>query len=135
KRMFGETNLGRSGLFMLGTASLLLITASFYFYAKMTERIAYDTTATSGRLLVPLIIRSLHDEQLDSRPAMEEFQRRAEKRWSEALSTYKYLILKPNARKLDNQPGPDEIGVLQRFLQNPDHQEESRQLASAESFL
>src|SRR5690242_13635114 len=98
KRLFGETNLGRKCLLMLGTASLVLITLSFFAYAKLTERIAYDATTTSGRLLAPLILRSLHDQGSESRQAMEEFQRLAEKRWAKALSNYTFLIIKPNAR-------------------------------------
>src|SRR5437868_13409107 len=97
KRLLGETSLERKCRFLLGTGSLVLISASFWFYARQTERIAHETTASSGRLLVPTIVDRLHEEGTDSREAMEEFQQLAEERWSKALSTYSHRILKPNA--------------------------------------
>jgi signal transduction histidine kinase len=135
KRLLGETSLERKCHLLLGAGSLLLIVASFLTYSRLTERVAYNATTTSGRLLVPLILRNLHDEELESREAMEEFQHRSEERWSQALSTYKFSLIKPNARKPANRPDPDETGLLERFVQDPDHSEESRQQSSGDNFV
>src|SRR6266550_357813 len=99
KRLLGETNLERKCRFFLWTVSLVLISGSFWFYARQTEDIAYRQTANSGRLLVPLILRTLpgHEDKFKARKAMEEFQQRAEERWSQAFSTYKFRFIKPNA--------------------------------------
>src|SRR5438045_680733 len=97
KRLLGETSLGRKCVWMLGTGSLVLITGSFVGYARLTERIAYNTITTSGRLLIGQILYSEHDKKLESRPALDEFQKRTEQRWPESLAGYKYAFLKPNA--------------------------------------
>src|SRR3954470_4282190 len=127
KRLLGETRLQRKSLLLLGTMSVLLITLSFWLFAHLTERIAYDATANSGRLLIPLILRSRHDAQLESRAAMEEFQQASEDRWSKALSTYSYKFLKPKARNPANRPDPDETALVEGFFRDPDRTEESRQ--------
>jgi signal transduction histidine kinase len=132
KRLLGETNLERKCVLILGTVSVALITGSFLFYARQTEDIAKEQTANSGRLLVPLILRSRHDTGLPARDAMEEFQKRSEERWSKALSTYLYTVLKPNG---PNLPEPDEVGLIEKFLKDPDHNEDTRQLPSGASFL
>jgi signal transduction histidine kinase len=135
KRLLGETSLERKCRFLLGAGSLLLITGSFWTYSRLTEKVAFNATTNSGRLLIPLIVRNLHDEELESRDAMKEFQERSERQWSQALSTYQFQLIKPNARKPANRPDPDEIGVLKRFAQNPELTEESRPQSSGESFL
>src|SRR5687768_13821521 len=126
KRLLGETSLERKCRFLLGTGSLILITASFWFYARQTETIAYTSTANSGRLLMPLILRGLHDEESPRRLAMDEFEQQARMRWSKAISTYTFNILKPNTSKPGQRPDADEIGVLDRFQRDPDYFEESR---------
>src|SRR5437588_5874765 len=107
KRLLGETSLERKCRYLLGTVSLVLIAGSFWFYARQTEAIATNATANGGRLLVPLILRQRHDEKLESREAMDEFQDRSERRWSQALSTYTFKFIKPNARTPANKPDPD----------------------------
>src|SRR5438067_5255051 len=107
KRLLGETSLERKSLLLLGTVSLLLITSSFLVYAKLTERIAYNSTASSGRLLVPLIVNSLHAERSDIRQAMEEFQQLAEERWPKAFADYKSILLKPYSRTPAIPADPD----------------------------
>jgi signal transduction histidine kinase len=137
KRLLGETNLERKCVLILGTVSVILITGSFLFYARQTEDIAKEQTANSGRLLVPLILRSRHDAALaardaPARDAMEEFQQRSEERWTKALSTYLYTVLKPNG---PNRPEPDEVGLIEKFLKDPEHQDDTRQLPSGASFF
>src|SRR5438094_10419973 len=99
KRLLGETSLERKSLLLLGTVSLLLITSSFLVYAKLTERIAYNQTINSGRLLVLLLVRKAHDQDTASRQAMETFESEAEQRWPKAITDYKSVIIKPNSPK------------------------------------
>jgi signal transduction histidine kinase len=133
KRLLGETSLERKSLLLLGTVSLLLITSSFLVYAKLTERIAYNATASSGRLLIPSIVLSKHEQDTDSREAMQEFQDRAEKK-SKTFENYGYTIIKPSARKpVAPNADPEEVRMINRFLNDPGHPEESRQ--SGDNFL
>jgi signal transduction histidine kinase len=66
---------------------------------------------------------------------MDEFQERSERRWSEALSTYSYRFVKPNSRSPDKRPEPDEVGILNAFVNDPEHNEETRQQGGGESFV
>src|ERR1700745_594093 len=52
KRLLGETSLERKCRFLFGACILLLITASFWLYAYLTEHLAYEQTTTTCRLLV-----------------------------------------------------------------------------------
>jgi signal transduction histidine kinase len=61
KRLLGETSLERKCRFLFGAGILLLITASFWWYAHETEHLAYEQTKTAGRLLVNPIVAKLHD--------------------------------------------------------------------------
>ena len=52
KRLLGETSLERKCRFLFGTATLLLITASFYWYARQTEDLAYNLKVRGRAVLV-----------------------------------------------------------------------------------
>ncbi|HEX4589327.1 MAG TPA: ATP-binding protein [Gemmataceae bacterium] len=135
KRLLGENSLERKCRFVLGTVSVVLITASFWIYARQTEDIAYRQTANSGRLLVPFIFSSLHPQAAEIKKAMEEFQARAEKNWSQAWSKYEFGVIKPNSHNPANRPEPDEVGLLDKFLHDPEYKEASRQTPSGDSFF
>src|SRR3954470_18339877 len=60
KRLLGETSLERKCRFLFGGFILLLITGSFWLYARQTEHLAYDQITTACRLLVFRIM----DQQL-----------------------------------------------------------------------
>src|SRR6516225_7223377 len=94
KRLFGETSLERKCRLMLGAVTLVLITASCWFYAYKTESIAYGAITNSGRLLVPLILAKAHVEQDALKEAIEEFQKPSEDvRRKDALAQYSFAIL------------------------------------------
>jgi two-component system sensor histidine kinase BarA len=163
KRLLGETSLERKCRYLLGTVSLVLIFCSFWFYARQTEEIAYQQTAKSGQILVPLIVRIQHDKMLfgretvaefqkrseqnrkameelqkryeENRKAMDEFQAGSEKEWSDALRDYSFAFIKPYSRNLANRPEPDEIGIVERLIKDPDRTGYSQQQASGEKFL
>src|SRR5262245_53806807 len=56
KRLLGETSLERKCRFLFGGFILLLITGSFWLYARQTEGLAYDQIPPTCRLLVNQIV-------------------------------------------------------------------------------
>lgn len=56
KRLLGETSLERKCRFLLGGILLILMTASFWFYARQNEKIVFDQLPTTCRLLVNHIV-------------------------------------------------------------------------------
>src|SRR3954451_2974489 len=56
KRLLGETSLERKCRFLFGGTILLLISGSFWLYARQTEYLAYDQLKTACRLLVVQIV-------------------------------------------------------------------------------
>ncbi len=80
KRLLGETSLERKCRFLFGTATLLLITGSFWWYAYKTEHVAYDQMKATGRLLVYQALRRIHLEKLppDGQPLVFDWAFRNE---------------------------------------------------------
>ncbi|HMP03044.1 MAG TPA: ATP-binding protein [Gemmatales bacterium] len=60
KRLLGETSLERKCRFLFGTATFLLITGSFWFYAWNTENLAYQQAEAGARLVVGHALAVLH---------------------------------------------------------------------------
>src|SRR5205085_1282923 len=100
KRLLGETSLERKCRFLFGAFILLLITASFWFYARQTESLAYDQMSTMSRLMVyPIVVRR-HVTDLDAKRdgdednrqrllAMQEFRGKWEdENWPPVLNNY-----------------------------------------------
>ena len=56
KRLLGETSLERKCRFLFGGFILLLITGSFWLYARQTESLAYDQIPTTSRVLANHLI-------------------------------------------------------------------------------
>ena len=56
KRLLGETSLERKCRFLFGGFILLLITASFWLYARQTEHLTYDQLPMTCRLLVNHVV-------------------------------------------------------------------------------
>jgi signal transduction histidine kinase len=72
KRLLGETSLERKCRFLFGAFILVLITASFWLYARQTESLAYEQMNTMSRLLVhPIVVRQ-HVKDLDRTKAGDE---------------------------------------------------------------
>src|SRR5215475_12163623 len=110
KRLLGETSLERKCRFLFGAATLLLIWASFTWYARQTEDLAYEQITATGRLLVnPLIVKahqdllvSATDEKAADKPKtqrQERLQRAldelSEEHLPESLRKYKHRLMKP----------------------------------------
>src|SRR5947209_2792201 len=163
KRLLGETSLERKCRFLFGAGILLLITASFWWYAHETEHLAYEQTTTTGRLLVDPIIVKQHLQHLNviewewspaapaDRIAGEEPrpQRDGSKGWEqlrralyehseqnlpEMLRTYQHQIIKPNASRRTNQPEDSyESELLKTFADNGQENERSRPLPTLQA--
>src|SRR5262245_48058594 len=113
KRLLGETSLERKCRFLFGGFILLLITGSFWLYARQTEDLAYDQLKTTGRLLLNQIMAQhihtvcLRKEQStneEQKKVLDEFRTSWEAHWPEALREYKYQIVQPKSSKAEYQP-------------------------------
>src|ERR1700683_2221266 len=95
KRLLGETSLERKCRFLLGGFILLLITASFWWYANQTEHLAYEQIVTTCRLLMIQIVdnelatkclrepqpKSDHKQTDDQKTVIEEFRIKWQEHW------------------------------------------------------
>src|SRR5438270_11590928 len=78
KRLLGETSLERKCRFLFGGFILLLITGSFWLYARQTEYLAYDQITTTCRVLVNHIVTSQIAANCRAPAPREEDKSRAE---------------------------------------------------------
>jgi two-component system, NarL family, sensor histidine kinase BarA len=60
KRLLGETSLERKCRFLFGSGLLVLITGSFYLYARQTTELVYRQNEIAARLLVGKVILEKH---------------------------------------------------------------------------
>ncbi|NQT39764.1 MAG: HAMP domain-containing protein [Planctomycetes bacterium] len=67
KRVLGETSLERKCRFLFGACLLLLITGSFLWYGKETEKLVFEQNPTKGRLLVDQVMLVEHWKGLETR--------------------------------------------------------------------
>ena len=66
KRVLGETSLERKCRFLFGACLLLLITASFWSYSYLTEKLVEEQNPIKGRLLVDQVMLSLHWREFET---------------------------------------------------------------------
>jgi signal transduction histidine kinase len=134
KHLLGETSLERKCRFLFGAGILLLLTASFWWYAHETERLAYNDRGdtTCHYLANETFLR----EYLKSRLDEKEFQKLddlAKKNVPKALPNYwSEVILPKNFHRPDNH----ENEILKEFQNNPDKNEEweKRQARSSDEY-
>lgn len=135
KHLLGETSLERKCRFLLGAGILLLITGSFWWYARQTEQLAYDQMVIPARLLVNEVLENIKGHLLDEKNpnprarewirAREEFQKKLEEQ-PEALTEYRTDILKPKPTKRAEEPEAFERQIINEFLADPSKFEEVR---------
>jgi signal transduction histidine kinase len=164
KRLLGETSLERKWRFLFGAGTLLLVTASFWWYAHQTEYLAYVQVETTGRLLVnPIVVRQhlQHPNvkawewdlpRSDDRPGVggPKPAELGPEQWKqlqaalnelaedlpESLWQYRYHIIKPKARGRENQPEDGgEAELLKQFQDNPAKLEDRRFLSAQRAIL
>jgi signal transduction histidine kinase len=135
KHLLGETSLERKCRFLLGAGILLLIAASFYWYALRTEDLAYDQTVSNGRSLVNPILAEEHIPYLK--------EERWGKDWDKALKSITEIqwpeAAKKSYRLITSRPEhPPDAGdrferqVLADFAENPNKNEEKRRVRDAD---
>jgi two-component system sensor histidine kinase BarA len=150
KRLLGETSLERKCHLLFGTFSILLITGSFYLYARQTEHLAYEQINTACRLLVGQLVdqqlatgcRRIVDGKPTPRPADEvgpaarkEFHDEWEKPWPAPLRDYLVVWLKPGP----GRPGQvlDQVSQakVKLFQDDPEKREDHQlQLSQEKNF-
>lgn len=135
KRLLGETSLERKARFLLGSGVLVLMTGSFWVYAKQTEDLAYDQLATTGRALLSHILARQHVQGAEQVAALEAFQQVAVSKWPEELRDYNYKVIKyPYSKDPEYQPAADDMAPLSDFLNDPARAEESRAVPKESAF-
>lgn len=122
KHLLGETSLERKCRFFFGAGILVLLTASFWWYAHLTEGLAYNQAAsTTCRFLANETFRR---EYLKSRLDDQEFQKLEElskDNMPKSLPSYwSEIIIPGKSHRLDN----NENELLKRFQNDPDKNEE-----------
>lgn len=156
KRLLGETSLERKCRFLLGGFILLLISGSFWLYARQTENLAYDQTVSLCRLLV----QNLVDEKLATlcsslstagpkppapgTPAptsptpsntpeklLGEFGRTWQQTWPQALRESRITIMRPGSTIPEKMPD-DAISFerMKEFQADPNKMEDNRLMLS-----
>jgi signal transduction histidine kinase len=124
KHLLGETSLERKCRFLFGAGILLLLTASFWWYANRTEILAYKQATTIGRLLV---IQTMKDEYVkriskDSKPELDRVDQLSKENMPKSLPSYwSDIIIPGTSHRLDSY----ETELLKEFQNDPDKNEDS----------
>jgi len=129
KHLLGETSLERKCRFLLGAGIVLLITGSFWYYARQTEGLAYKQTLNTGRLLVNSILDEIpkHTRSKGWQDVRGDFQRKWEEHWPEGLSHYEHQFIKRKPVKPENEPADRfERELVAEFEKDPTRYEDSR---------
>ncbi len=137
KRLLGETALELKARMYLSAGVLILMSASFYFYARQTEDLAYDQLANTGRALVSPIVARLHVTDPEMAPAMDQFQKLTEKEeWPEKLKSYSYRVVRVKAPDPGRQPETvDDLAALYNMTLHEDQAEQIRPVPQEKAFL
>ena len=136
KRLLGETHLERKSRYLLGGLVLVLMGASFAFYANRTEDLAYDQLTHTGRTLVSPTIARLHIRQnAELLNGMDEFQQQSVKTWPDDLRDYQSKLILPESTNPANSPEPEDRPILLKMLAEPTLTEDTRFVRSEKAFL
>src|SRR5436190_23389469 len=111
KRLLGETSLERKCRWLLGAGVLLLMTASFWVYARQTEDLAYEQLESSGRVLLSPIIAKYHVKG-EQYQAIDEFQRLSEQHWPATLKGYSTRLIKPDSKDPEYLASSDDLPIV-----------------------
>ena len=136
KRLLGETHLERKSRYLLGGLVLILMGASFGFYANRTEDLAYDQLTHTGRTLVSPTIARLHIRQNgELLSGMDEFQRQSVKKWPGDLQEYRSKLILLESTNPKNRPEPEDQPILRKMQAEPTLTEDTRFVRSEKAFL
>src|SRR5712692_7518780 len=122
KHLLGETSLERKCRFLFGAGILLLLTASFWWYAYQTESLAYKQAGTTTcRFLANETFRR---EYLKGRLDDQEFQKLEElskDNMPKSLPSYWSEVIVP---KNFHRPDNSENEILKEFQNDPEKNEQ-----------
>jgi signal transduction histidine kinase len=126
KRLLGETSLERKCRWLLGAGVLLLMTGSFWVYARQTEDLAYEQLLTTGRALLSPSLARLHVGP-DRLKSVDDFQLHADETWDwpATLRGYNARLVRLDSKDAETLPASDDLPVLHR-IQNDRKNEETR---------
>src|SRR5262245_25501626 len=117
KRLLGESGLERKTRMLLGAGVILLMTASFYVYARQTEELATDQLLHSARAVVPQILARVHSRE-EIRAALTEYLDAAERTQAETWRGYSFRLMVPNPRRSEYQEQAEDREVLELMRAN-----------------
>ncbi len=123
KKLLGETSLERKCRFLFGGGLMLLISGSFYFYARLNSTLVYKQNQTTARLLISPILMETHWKKLE-----EDKQRKQVEPLIDELATsynpedlrgrHQWLKIDPTTAEKINRPedaaGYDALGKIRR---------------------
>jgi two-component system, NarL family, sensor histidine kinase BarA len=134
KRLLGETSLERKCRFLFGAFILLLITASFWFYARQTEHLAYDQLKNACKLLTgPIVALEFGPEHATRDPKKGSAAPRSGFGREQPVA-YKYRFITPDAVKPEHKHDDSfELDLLQRFAADEHANEATRNPAPESS--
>jgi two-component system, NarL family, sensor histidine kinase BarA len=148
KRLLGETSLERKCRFLFGAFILLLITSSFWLYARQTEGLAYEQLPITCRsLVIQILDHQLHTTCLphpsEDAPGVEEGKMIEQeldefrRDWGVPGSLGKYRIWKvtPNTRPEQMPSDNYTVQRLKEFVDDPNKKEDNDLLLSNGSHL
>lgn len=134
KRLLGETGLERKTRYLLGSGVILLMSISFFVYARQTETLAYDQLQNTGQALVPAVLARAH---LDTAPRekFDAIQRQAEAALPSALTAYRYKLLTTYPSRPEYQASAEDVLILNRFRDDPTLSGDSQPLVDEKAYL
>jgi signal transduction histidine kinase len=136
RRFLGETNLERKCRWMMGSATLVLMTVSFLIYAGQTESLAYDQLAHTGRTLIPPILARAHIKtNPELRDGFDEFQRQSEGAWSERYKGYSYRVILLSSTSPARAPTADDVRMVKTFQEDASRSESSEFLREKSTYI
>jgi signal transduction histidine kinase len=149
KRLLGETNLERKCRFLFGAFILLLITGSFWLYARQTEGLAYEQIPTVCRIEVGQFMEHhlatvCFGGKPEGRTAPTEQQKRLAEtvrdlrgtwedpnRWPIPFKQYSApKIIKPYSTRQEDMPDHDTLERIKEFEADPQKRDDIRPLRS-----
>ncbi len=114
KRLLGETSLERKCRFLFGGGLMLLISGSFYFYARLNAQILYEQNRTTAKLLIAPVLLAKHwkwEQSEDYGDFAEYIEKMAHSFRPEELREYSWAILRADPTKAEAEYRPiDEVG-------------------------
>ena len=108
KRVLGETSLERKCRLLFGACLLLLITGSFWWYGKATERLVIDeNNKSTGRILVDVAMQKHHFRNWENDKYDLEWVIDLTEDLENAEYTYEFLASEEEFRTLDESKKKD----------------------------